>query len=657
MPSNLLLIFVFMVAIVACVWAQAQQQQSVGVLPTIGSEDIDAEELDMLTKNLRTIAANVLPGNAFIVLTQETVMRRLGGTEEYLKVCREGEGCIPSLGKKAEVDYVARCNVVSRGNILRMDCELYNSKTSALIGPFNSYDENPATVDELMSIMGRKAPDMFKKIPGATRIGPPSIVGGISGLESVVPGAIDLEKNYLINLTTDPVGAALSFNGVPVASCVQSPCRVELPEGRIRMIAALEQYETADTTVSLVRNNQSVSIKLKPNFGVFEVRPAYSDGLGRNEQWNLTINDKSVSSMENRLLPNKYKVKLSHRCYDDINFEVGINKGSYEVFDMSKYIKPKIGGLVLSTERDGEPSSEPVFVNGKNVGETPFSGSVALCADVELGRERVSAKVRLKHNETVRHTQKMPDSREWLAKKEEERRRAQETEAERRRREAEEYRARQIQEMLEDVERKAKRPIRLGLRLTAGGTFGVGLSSEWFDAAYIKDYDIGKSGQGGLGGFFALGLTLNIRITEKWVIATESNYNYFGHFDVYKKEDDNYIAATVSNHTMSIPVLLRFRSHELYAGYYFEAGYQWGFPFSSNVELEVDNSNGKFTDNRDFSEFRTKRDEALVFGLGMFGPISHSFGLRFIYHLTKLDKDGVVKSPTLIGITYAYNIF
>jgi len=403
-----------MVAIVACVWAQAQQQQSVGVLPTIGSEDIDAEELDMLTKNLRTIAANVLPGNAFIVLTQETVMRRLGGTEEYLKVCREGEGCIPSLGKKAEVDYVARCNVVSRGNILRMDCELYNSKTSALIGPFNSYDENPATVDELMSIMGRKAPDMFKKIPGATRIGPPSIVGGISGLESVVPGAIDLEKNYLINLTTDPVGAALSFNGVPVASCVQSPCRVELPEGRIRMIAALEQYETADTTVSLVRNNQSVSIKLKPNFGVFEVRPAYSDGLGRNEQWNLTINDKSVSSMENRLLPNKYKVKLSHRCYEDINFEVGINKGSREVFNMDKRINLKLGGVVLSTERDGEPSSEPVFVNGKHVGETPFSGSVALCADVKLGQEKVSANIRLRHNETVRHLQKMPDTKEIL---------------------------------------------------------------------------------------------------------------------------------------------------------------------------------------------------------------------------------------------------
>ncbi|MDR2732302.1 MAG: PEGA domain-containing protein [Fibromonadaceae bacterium] len=394
---------------IALSYAQ-QQLQTIGVLPTIGSEDIDAEELDMLTKNLRTVAANILPGNAFIVLTQETVMKRLGGSEEYLRVCREGEGCIPSLGKKAEVDYVARCNVVSRGNILRMDCELYNSKTGALIGPFNSYDENPSDVDELMAIMGKKAPDMFKKIPGATRAGPPSIVGGISGLESTVAGALDFETRYLVNLKTEPPGAALSFNGVPVAGCALSPCKVELPKGQVRIIAALEQYETADTMVSLVRNNQNLNIKLKPNFGVFEVKPAYSDGVGIDEQWDLTINGKAFSSLENRLEPNKYKVKLSHRCYEDINFEVGINKGSHEVFDMAKHINLKLGGLVLSTERDGEPSSEPVFVNGMEAGETPFSESVPLCADVELGWERVSANIRLKHKETVKHTQRMPDT-------------------------------------------------------------------------------------------------------------------------------------------------------------------------------------------------------------------------------------------------------
>ncbi|MCL2260455.1 MAG: PEGA domain-containing protein [Fibromonadales bacterium] len=630
------------------------QQKLIAIINTVDDDEppIKDSDLNHLTDRLRAIANKTLPQRNYAVMTQQSILSLFATPGDMMSKCNELEGCLVKIGREIAADYICQGRIGRFDGNLTIKVELYESISGNLV---SSFAEGSKNISGLLSILDEKAPDMFRRMLGV--FGSPSIVRGISDLERAVDYLLDFEKHYLVNLTTDPAGASLSFNGLPSSSCAQSPCKVELPDGKVRIIAALEQYEIADTTVSLVRNNQSVSIKLKPNFGVLEIKPAYSDGLGRNEQWNLTINDKTVSSMENRLLPNKYKVKLSHRCYDDINFEVGINKGSYEVFDMSKYIKPKIGGLVLSTERDGEPSSEPVFVNGKNVGETPFSGSVALCADVELGRERVSAKVRLKHNETVRHTQKMPDSREWLAKKEEERRRAQETEAERRRREAEEYRARQIQEMLEDVERKAKRPIRLGLRLTAGGTFGVGLSSEWFDAAYIKDYDIGKSGQGGLGGFFALGLTLNIRITEKWVIATESNYNYFGHFDVYKKEDDNYIAATVSNHTMSIPVLLRFRSHELYAGYYFEAGYQWGFPFSSNVELEVDNSNGKFTDNRDFSEFRTKRDEALVFGLGMFGPISHSFGLRFIYHLTKLDKDGVVKSPTLIGITYAYNIF
>jgi uncharacterized protein (TIGR02145 family) len=340
------------------------------------------------------------------------------------------------LGKKAEVDYVARCNVVSRDHILRMDCELYSSQTGALIGPFNSFKENPTTIYELITIVEKEAPDMFRKIPGVSRsgIGTPSFAAGISGLETAAGSALDFETRYLVNLSTVPSNAALSFNGVPIASCAQSPCRAELPEGRIRIIAALEQYETADTTVSITRNNQNVNIRLKANFGVLEIKPAYSDGMGSNERWNLTINDKAFSSLENRLSPNKYKVKLSHRCYEDISFDVGINRDKREVFDISKHINPKQGGLVLSTERDGEPSSESVFVNGKRVGETPFSGSVPVCSEIELGREKTNVYVRLEHGQTVRRTHKMPDSQEWLDKIAEEQRRAAETAEERRRR-------------------------------------------------------------------------------------------------------------------------------------------------------------------------------------------------------------------------------
>jgi hypothetical protein len=100
-------------------------------------------------------------------------------------------------------------------------------------------------------------------------------------------------------------------------------------------------------------------------------------------------------------------VKLSHECYEDISFKTGINKGSREVFDMASNIALKKGGLVLSTEADGEPVSEQVFVNGKLVGETPFSGSVPLCARIEVGKGRETVNVKIRHNMAEKYMHKM----------------------------------------------------------------------------------------------------------------------------------------------------------------------------------------------------------------------------------------------------------
>jgi hypothetical protein len=242
---------------------------------------------------------------------------------------------------------------------------------------------------------------------GGSRVSP-TVTGGISGLESTGGSyETNYEKSYLANISTEPIGATLSFNGMPIASCSKTPCKAELPEGDIRIAAALEQYETADTAVSIRQNNQSINIRLKPNFGVLEIKSAYSDGIGTDRQWSLAINGKPYSFGEIRLSPNKYSVKLEHECYENISFEAGINKGSYEVFEMAKHIALKKGGLTLSTKADGEPVSEQVFVNGKLVGETPFSGTVPVCAKIEVGKGREAVDVEIKHNATKKYKHNM----------------------------------------------------------------------------------------------------------------------------------------------------------------------------------------------------------------------------------------------------------
>jgi uncharacterized protein (TIGR02145 family) len=209
----------------------------------------------------------------------------------------------------------------------------------------------------------------------------------------------------LASFATEPAGAILSFNGVPATNCAKTPCSVELAEGGVRVIAVLDQHETADTVVLIKQNGQSINIRLKSSFGVLEVKPAYLEGIGRSQAWNFAINGKFVSSWENRLSPGKYSVKLNHRCYEDISFDVGINKDKREVFEMAGNIKPKLGGLGLSAEKYDKPVSEPVFVDVKQVGETPFSGSVPVCSDIKVGEEKVN--VKLEYKQTVRHVHKV----------------------------------------------------------------------------------------------------------------------------------------------------------------------------------------------------------------------------------------------------------
>jgi hypothetical protein len=178
-------------------------------------------------------------------------------------------------------------------------------------------------------------------------------------LDEKLPEAFKKLKRFFVNLSSEPSGASLSFDGVSVGGCLKTPCRLELAEGDVRIAASLEQYETADTTVFIRQNNQSIGIKLLPNFGVLEIKPAYIEGIGGDESWSLLINGLPSSSWGNKLSPGDYDVRLAHRCYDDVSFMAGISNGSREVFDMSSYVKLKMGGSAPVCSKIEQVAVEP----------------------------------------------------------------------------------------------------------------------------------------------------------------------------------------------------------------------------------------------------------------------------------------------------------
>jgi len=366
-----------------------------------GEPPMESTDLNHLTVRLREIAGNVLQDH-YGIMSSQSIIDKLG-KDDARKACKEAKGCLAQLGKKISADYIGQARVGRFGKNLTINVELYNSGNGLQTSVISGDAEN---VSGLLTILNEKAPGMFRKMPGAS-----NKKEGIGNVKVAKDYIFYNEKNYLANITSEPEGAVLNINGVNANDCAKTPCKIVLAEGNVRIIATLDQYEKSDTTILLKQNNQKINIRLNPNFGILEIKPAYTDGIGKNEQWNLVINGKTFSSLENRLPPDEYEVKLSHRCYEEISFDVGINKGGKRtVFDMAGYKTLKKGGLFLNAKKNGELTSAPVFVNDNMVGETPFNGPVPVCAKIEVGNSREKVEIKLKHNDKVSHTANISDN-------------------------------------------------------------------------------------------------------------------------------------------------------------------------------------------------------------------------------------------------------
>jgi len=190
------------------------------------------------------------------------------------------------------------------------------------------------------------------------------------------------KSNFLVNLTSEPAGATLKFNSLSSNNCSKTPCKVELKEGKYNINFALNSYESADTAI-IVTGERYINIKLAPTFGTLNVKsPGYSNSIGWNKQWNLTIDGKPLSFGEYMLFPGNRTVKLTHECYKDIVETVDIKKGQHIEFNAVPKVSLKQSNVVLNATYKGNDVNEPFLVNGVEFGNTPFSGSVPLCSEI-----------------------------------------------------------------------------------------------------------------------------------------------------------------------------------------------------------------------------------------------------------------------------------
>ncbi|MCL1957836.1 MAG: hypothetical protein FWF63_10970 [Fibromonadales bacterium] len=151
-----LVLFIFLFFTLA---VYGQEQKRVAILNTVGEGD-----LIYLSVRLREIAVKVLPEEKYSIMTAESIIDKLGSKENANKVCREAQ-CLAKIGQKVSAAYVGQARVGSFGDKLTIFMELYNSASSTLVSSFTGEAKD---LSGLLAVIDEKAPEMFRKIPGAS---------------------------------------------------------------------------------------------------------------------------------------------------------------------------------------------------------------------------------------------------------------------------------------------------------------------------------------------------------------------------------------------------------------------------------------------------------------------------------------------------------
>lgn len=370
----------------------------VAVLETMADpaakELVTASDRIYLTNVLREEAVRVLPAEQnFTIMTRENINAMLPPG----KTIEDCEGsCLAETGKNIAADYVAQARVGMFAGALTLSVEMYETASNKLVASFNADGES---VKALLDIIKQKSPDFFKKAKaGSTGF---DGVGGIGSISGGGDFSFQGTQKFIVEIVTNPAGALPTVDGKGFPKCTSTPCKVQVEAGEHRFVASMEHYDDAEALVTVVENNQQVVMNLSPNFGNLDLRPALIPNVGKTKDFRLTVDENSVQYGMVPLDPGVHMVRVTHPCYDPVEFSVNIEKQKSLTFYNS--LNRGAGGLVLDVERDGEPLAVPVYIDGKEVGSTPFEGTVPMCAEVSVGEDhaREIVPVDLKWHEVV----------------------------------------------------------------------------------------------------------------------------------------------------------------------------------------------------------------------------------------------------------------
>ena len=356
-----------------------------------------------LTNVLREQAVKELPAvQNYTIMTRENIQQMLPPG----KAIEDCEGsCLVETGKNISADYICQARVGVFGSSLTLSAELYETAGNKLIASFNGRGKD---VEELLDLIKQKSPEFFRGVKGNGFAG----VGGFGAFSGAGSFSYTGKKKFIVEIVSNPAGAVPTIDGKADPKCLSTPCKVQLDEGEHRFVASLDRYEDAELVANVNSSNQKIELTLASNFGWLEMKPVMNGGAKNRGMLNVVVDGVRKEDSKIELDAGLHEVKVTHPCYDPLEFSVSIVKNKTETFD--KEIARGMGALELNVEYNDVPQAVAVIIDGVNVGYSPYAGEVPLCAEVMLQGNGWTEKVNVqpKWHEVVQVTHKLMHSPE-----------------------------------------------------------------------------------------------------------------------------------------------------------------------------------------------------------------------------------------------------
>ena len=383
----------------------------VAVLETIAASDVkervSLSDRQYLTNILREQAVMELPVEQnYTIMTRENINAMLPPGKS-IEDC-EGS-CLAETGRNIAADYVCQAHIGSFEGTLTLSAELYETAGNKLVASFNGQG---ASMKDLLDIIKEKSPNFFRKVKNS---GGYSGVGGIGEVAGAGEFSFAGKKKFIVEIITTPPEAVPTIDGKAVPKCLSTPCKVQVEEGSHRFVASKERYDDAEMVVDINENNQKVEMNLESNFGWLEISPVLGGIAASKGILNVAVDGKRVTEKKVQLDPGVHSVRMTHPCYDPVEFKVSIVRQKTEVFN--QVVPRGKGGLELNVEYKGEPQAVTVLIDGVESGSTPYTGEVPLCAEIVLKGKDWTEKVAVlpKWHEVVQKTHRLQHTPENVA--------------------------------------------------------------------------------------------------------------------------------------------------------------------------------------------------------------------------------------------------